>query len=323
MTLTRLSDAPAIGPDDILVVGCLRNEALRLPWFLTHYRNLGVDRFLLVDNGSTDGSRAFLSQRDDVTLFHTAQSYAESECGIAWQNALLGEYAIGHWVFVVDADELFIFPGCEKTGLRDLLAYVEGRGANSVLAPMLDMYSDRPICQTGYRAGEDMLACCPYFDADGYTLAPLKSDGPGLPLRGGPRHRMFWERRDRDFPSPVLRKTPLIRWSRDSALLASTHIVRGTTLADVTGLLLHFKLFQDFAENAREETERKEHFAGARQYRAYDDVMAAEADLTAFHAGSVRFRDSAQLCRLGLMLTPPGYPFLQLDLQLSGSSAAS
>ncbi|KZY31971.1 hypothetical protein A3731_22865 [Roseovarius sp. HI0049] len=80
--LTCLSAAPEIAPEDILLVGCLRNEMLRLPAFLEHYRGLGVDRFLLVDNGSGDGSREFLLAQEDVTVFHTSQSYAESECGI-------------------------------------------------------------------------------------------------------------------------------------------------------------------------------------------------------------------------------------------------
>ncbi|WP_338092764.1 glycosyltransferase family 2 protein [Roseovarius indicus] len=32
---------------------------LRLPWLLDHYWQLGVERFLLVDNGSDDGSRVY------------------------------------------------------------------------------------------------------------------------------------------------------------------------------------------------------------------------------------------------------------------------
>ena len=85
--LTCLSDLPAIGGDEVLVVGCLRNEMLRLPAFLEHYRRLGVSRFLLVDNGSDDGSRELLLAQPDVTVFHTDQSYAESGCGIAWHTA--------------------------------------------------------------------------------------------------------------------------------------------------------------------------------------------------------------------------------------------
>ncbi len=40
---------------DILLFACLRNEVIRIPYFLDYYRRAGVDHFLIVDNGSTDG----------------------------------------------------------------------------------------------------------------------------------------------------------------------------------------------------------------------------------------------------------------------------
>ena len=47
----------------------IRNEKLRLPAFLRHYRSLGVDRFFIVDNDSTDGSTEYLLAQPDVHLF--------------------------------------------------------------------------------------------------------------------------------------------------------------------------------------------------------------------------------------------------------------
>jgi Glycosyl transferase family 2 len=46
-----------IHPNQIVAVIKQRTEALRLPYLLTYYRGIGVDRFLVIDNGSTDGSR--------------------------------------------------------------------------------------------------------------------------------------------------------------------------------------------------------------------------------------------------------------------------
>jgi hypothetical protein len=39
----------------------VRNEILRLPQTLAHYRKIGVARFFIVDNGSTDGTREILA----------------------------------------------------------------------------------------------------------------------------------------------------------------------------------------------------------------------------------------------------------------------
>ena len=46
-----------IAPGDILAFVTLRNERVRLPYFLEYYRRIGVGHFLIVDNGSDDGSR--------------------------------------------------------------------------------------------------------------------------------------------------------------------------------------------------------------------------------------------------------------------------
>ena len=53
--LTPLADRTSeIRPNDILLFCTMRNEDVRLPFFLRYYRDLGVDHFLFVDNGSDD-----------------------------------------------------------------------------------------------------------------------------------------------------------------------------------------------------------------------------------------------------------------------------
>ena len=273
MALTRLGPAPDIAPGDILVVGCLRNEALRLPDFLAHHRRLGVDRFLLIDNGSDDGSTEFLRAQPDVSLYHTEDPYSSGGCGIAWQNEILAAHACGHWALILDIDELFVFPGVETTPLKDFLAWAEGTGADAVAAPMLDMYPAGPIAGATHRPGGGLLASSPWFDGTGYVTRRI-AHGLAVPDRGGPRQRLFWDRHDRDFPGPVLFKIPVLKWRAGRALTASTHVMVGAALAPATGMLLHFKLLQDFARAAGAEAARGQHFGGARQYAAYAEAVS-------------------------------------------------
>ncbi len=308
-TLTQLTHGPDIAPSAILVVTCVRNEALRLPDFLAHHRRLGVSCFLIIDNASDDGTTEFLKAQDDVRLYHTNQLYSESGCGIDWQNAVLADAAVGHWTLILDADELFVFPGYEQTCLADFVNWVSESRADAVAAPMLDMYPKGPIANVGYQPGDSLLETCPWFDGTGYSRHSI---APGLEVihRGGPRKRLFWDGRQIDYPSPVLYKIPLVRWQADFSLTASTHVLKGAKLAKVTGLLLHFKFLQDFAQSAENESRRAEHFMGARQYAAYSEVLAEDTDITAFHDGSVRFSNSRQLVELNLMMAPTYYPFL-------------
>ena len=45
---------PLINRHDILAFVTLRNERVRLPYFLDYYRDLGVQHFLMVDNGKEE-----------------------------------------------------------------------------------------------------------------------------------------------------------------------------------------------------------------------------------------------------------------------------
>src|SRR5262249_47188260 len=114
--------------DEIRAFMTVRNEILRLPRTFDHYRNIGVARFLVVDNGSTDGSREFLLDQPDCHVFVTHNSYAEAGCGVEWLHSLLDEYGMNRWCLVVDADEWFIYPGYEHQPLPALVRHLERSG---------------------------------------------------------------------------------------------------------------------------------------------------------------------------------------------------
>jgi len=72
--LIRLGPAPRLPRGAIPCFAVMRDEAVRLPHWLAHHRALGVDRFLIVDNGSTDGTLDMLRAEPDVTVWRTSRS---------------------------------------------------------------------------------------------------------------------------------------------------------------------------------------------------------------------------------------------------------
>lgn len=292
--------------DEIFCFACVRNEELRLPHFLDYHRKLGVDRFFIIDNASEDGSLEFLLKQGDVHVFFTEGSYAASNCGVSWLNSLLSHYGPGHWALTLDVDELLVYPACEQVHLRQLVRFLDREQADGVVAFLLDMYSDTPIRDTVYRKGTPFLDTCRYFDHDTYHLV----DNDGTPVRGGPRHRLFWAGRTRQKPSPVLRKFPLVRWRDGLKYEASTHIIRDLRVSALSGVLLHFKFFSDLCPRVAEEVQRGEHWDGAAQYESYLDVVSETPDLTAHFSRSQCYGSSAQLVDLGLMRMPSQFAHL-------------
>ena len=50
----------AIKKSQVLLFTTIKDEYIRLPYFLEYYRNLGVGHFLFVDNGSSDEGPDYL-----------------------------------------------------------------------------------------------------------------------------------------------------------------------------------------------------------------------------------------------------------------------
>ena len=151
---------------EIRLFGVVRNENLRLPYFLDYYRRMGVIRFFIVDNDSQDGTTKFLREQRDCCVFHTAGSYAATRFGLDWLNPLINQYGDGHWIVLADADEIFVYPHCEQANLTELCAWLDRRGYQGVFALLLDLYSNRPLHEINYKRGENFLNACNHFDRD-------------------------------------------------------------------------------------------------------------------------------------------------------------
>ena len=299
----RRTDGIAKG--DILLFASVRNEMGRLPHFLDYHRNLGVAHFLIVDNSSTDGTKEHLSAQPDVSLWQTKSSYKLSRFGIDWLTWLQFRYGHGHWCLTLDADELFLMPRGEEKNLRDLTAWLERNGFETLGALMLDLYPKGRVGAQDFTAGDDPLKVLRWFDPDGYTSTPRPELRSRI-VRGGPRARMFFVTQpDR---APTLNKVPLVHWNRRFAYLTSTHVVlpprlnhlQGKTGGEPpTGVLLHTKFLPEIVKKSAEEKFRAEHFSNSAAYDAYYDALAGSPNF--WTANSIEFRDAAQLESIGLM----------------------
>lgn len=299
MTLKRLDQGTDnIHPEDIIGFARVRNEALRLPWCLDYHRQLGVDRFIIVDNNSTDGTTEYLLSRPDVHLFWTKEAYADNQSGMNWINPLLKEFAVGHWTVTVDADELLVYPEVETVNLKRLTNYLDHIRADALACLLIDMYSDVAIRDTEYEAGQDFLSACPYFDPQ-----------PLVGQRGGARKRLFWEdpHRGPKANPPFLRKVPLVRWRSDLVYKTSTHIIDGVKEANISGALLHFKMFSDFHEKISVGVKEQQYWDNSAQYSRCLAELNKNLDLVALHDDSMRYDNSDQLVQLGFMRAAPRY----------------
>ena len=294
-----------IRPGQILLFSTYRNEDVRLPYFFRYYRQLGVDHFLMVDNGSDDGGGDYAASQSDVSLWRTDASYRKARFGVDWLNWLQSRYADGHWTLTVDPDELFVYPFCDTRSIRALTDWLDASNIRSFGAMLLDMYPKGSLQETPYRRGQNPLECAPWFDAGNYTMS--KNHGYwNLWIQGGPRARVFFP--DEPHRAPALNKVPLVKWRKNYAYVSSTHMLlpRGLNLVydesggeKASGVLLHTKFLSTFSEKALEELERGQHYADSHEYRAYATRDAANPDI--WCKWSEKYINWRQLEILGIM----------------------
>jgi glycosyltransferase involved in cell wall biosynthesis len=290
---------------DILCAITVRNELVRLPYFLEHHRRLGVDHFLFVDNASDDGTSAYLAAQPDVSLWATAHSYRSSRFGVDWLTLLQMRFAHGHWCLTLDADELFIYPHWETRSLQALTAWLDDSQIRAFAAMMLDMYPKGLLAADPYQPGQNPIQILGWFDRGNYTISRQNPLG-NLWIQGGVRARAFFANDPRR--APTLNKTPLVKWNRRYAYVNATHQILPPHLNKTygeggeertSGVLLHTKFLDIVVSKAQEEKTRRAHFNNSALYDEYYDAVIANPRLWTAH--STRYAGWRQLEAMGLM----------------------
>ena len=304
--LVRLADrTDQIKPDDLLLFSTMRNERVRLPYFLEYYREMGIGHFIIVDNDSTDNTLKYLADQPDVSVWFTRASYKRARFGVDWLNWLARKYAHGHWALTVDPDEFLIYPFCDTRPLRALTDWLDASSIKSFSAMLLDMYPKGRLDEEPYVAGQNPMEIASWFDSGNYTISRNHLFN-NLWIQGGPRARVFFK--DEPERAPALNKIPLVKWDRRYTYVSSTHMLLPRGLNQVydewggekaSGVLLHAKFLDTFGAKAAEELERNEHYAASVEYKAYANHLKENPRL--WCKWSERYINWRQLEILGLM----------------------
>lgn len=287
------------GPDEVLAVCVVRNGSLHVRDFVEHHLQLGVRHIVLLDNGSDDDTVDLAATYAETTVLRTDVPYRSYEN--VMKRYLARRFSSGRWNLCVDIDERFDFPFSRPAGLRNFIDYLNRGAFTAVLAQMLDLFGDPAAGTAPDPAGPGgFRVAYPCFDISAieqtdYTWAAV----PRADIRmhwGGIRRTLFGTRNG-------LTKAALVRVHPASELFVDWHHAAGASIADVTGVLLHYPFAGGFVEKVRDAVRTGRYgMRTTAEYRRYARVMLKEPRLRIAGPGVRRFHSVDALLDLGFLV---------------------
>lgn len=300
-SLTRLSDAqnPSKSP---VVISVIKNELDRLPEFLTHYRSLGITRFCIIDNDSTDGSREFLLEQDDVEVLFTDRPFfwQRKHAWITIAMMMIGRGSKS-WFVVVDADEHIVYEAAPNRKIEDVIATLERRGISRIRGCLIDMYDDGPLLKDTDRS-KTLRERYPYFDSTGYVEAKYKEI---MSRKGGPRQRVFGG----EAPNfrPEMSKYPIFKLGKYDVFANPHHIwpYHGNFDTPCYLGILHYKFLPGLMGRISKAVADGSYWDDSLEYRCYLSALKKDPELSLMAPVSKKYASPASLIEADLISKLP------------------
>jgi hypothetical protein len=297
---------PRRNPAQLVVVALMRDAEDHVEEFVEHHVRLGAAGIVLLDNDSRDATIDRAAKLDRVTLLRCRLPYRTHS--YAYKRFLLERFGEGCWCLLADIDERFDYPASDRLALGDFLRYLNSHGYDAVMAQMLDLFPDGPPASWP-QGGRELVAASVWYDLGAVRPRPLgrtarvnRFADERMSLHvGGIRSAAFGA-------TPLLTKFPLLlRSNGRGPVLESAHLCRGARVADVSGVLLHYKYDGRFLERCRRAVAEGNFFANSGAYRLYLRALESRPDLVLRTETARRYSGPDALVSAGLLVASPAY----------------
>lgn len=278
-----------VSASDIITICVVKNDLIKLKRFISHHRKLGVNKFVILDNNSDDGSIDWLLEQKDVILLQTKIPYNTNRRE-GWINRIIAHYGDNRWYFVADSDELLVYNNCEQRTIQDVVEYLKKNNIVRARAVMIDMYANSSYYVDGNI--EQYYNECVYFDTDTYCLK--KKEYMEL-VCGGPRERVFGY-------APWLTKYPLFYYKKKDVHCKShflyPHKENINTACHL--VLKHYKFLPGEIEKYKIISKEENYYGKSRYYKKYLETMERNNRLDFFCNSTAKYEDSTSLDKINV-----------------------
>jgi hypothetical protein len=336
-----VSDRPgSLGAEQPVVICPVRNEMALLPAFLAHHRAIGVEQFIFIDNGSSDGTAGYLRAQSDCVVYWTDASFRAANFGMDWINRIIRDLNYQGWLLYADVDEHLVYCGMDSLKLGDYCRKLERAGYDTVFCAMIDMYPEGAFLTLTIDPKRSLISQMPWFDTDYVFRAWPKRPWDryrnfALQVLGGPRCRLLSnlerERRrgamyytlanqvDRFVDAVPISWLPALAkiWPKEPPAqqkkplnlvgpgfaYGNSHSASNSRLANETVAFLHFKFCHELQQRVKMVLEEANHYRRGLNYLQIQNALRKWGDRSLIYEGSRRFESADDFERAGIIGT--------------------
>ena len=259
------------------VVLCLfKNGDYFVKSFMDHYKSLGFQNFVFIDNCSDDDSLRLL-ENENVTILQSELPYSKYKW--AFKQFLVHEFGENKWSLYVDIDELWEYPGISKVSLPQFFNYLDNNNYDAVMSYMLDVFADIPLRKMNEISSNDLKATYKYYDNSHLNLSQYSKAYNRVNHEGSVHHKGGVN--DKFFGVDIiyLSKIPLVKWNPNISVHETSHTSTFVNIADVSSVLLHYKFVKGFEKKIEKILSSNNYWNASAIYAKFANVLEKNPDL--------------------------------------------
>lgn len=279
-------------PKDPIFVCVVKDDLERIKMSYEHHRRIGVNNFVYIDNGSSDGTLEWLLEQD-VCVCQTFDDFIMWS-KVAWVSKIVNYYGFDRWYLILDSDELFAYPGLEQHPIQEYVEHLVNKGIERDLSFMLDMYSNQVLFEK--KEEETIWQAFRFFDKDTYSLGKCLHYQK---IKGGPRERLMKLEGGIDM---LQNKYPLVYMQRGDVY--RYHFVspyQKNFGMQCTSVLMHYKFLNGDLEKYQKIAEDGNYAHGSQLYKEALSVWEKNENLSFYSEHSAEYKTSEDLLQCSIV----------------------
>jgi Glycosyl transferase family 2 len=300
----------SLSGDEAAVTCVVKNGAYYIESFIEHYMEMGFSHIFFLDNGSTD---------DTLSIARRYSNVSASRCTLPinshqrlFKKHLAKRSVNNAWCLDADIDEFFDYPRSEVVSLHELLKYLNRNHFTAMLTQLLDMFSDMPLSYLTDEKSENVSEVYRYYDlgdvtktsyrgselAVKYASANRLTKNEPLLCWGGVRKALYGN-------DCLLTKHSLFFVDKKIDLFTHVHFANRASVADVSGVMLHYKLTSNALAMA---LQNRDNFTqNSKTYGAFVSLLESGSDQTLKRGTTREFVNASELVESEFLSISPAY----------------